>query len=220
MKANELEAKATLSPNVLVRPFIQDTIFPTVAFIAGPAEIAYLAQAAAVYESLGRSMPPIFPRISATLVEPRVARALRKYDLSVEDAFLGKEHVKRRAVETLQDGALFPGVKSCVSESMESLRGALSAVDPTLLGALDNAKQKMMYQVETLETKFVNAEARRNEVMEKQLETVTNSMFPEKKLQERVLNVTSFLARYGFGLLKRVEDAVTLDTTQHQIIDI
>lgn len=220
LRPGEIQADLPLSPNVLVRPVIQDTIFPTAAFVAGPAEIAYLAQAAAVYETMGVEQTPVYPRISATLIEGRVARALKKYDLQLTDALQGKEFVKRRAVGTVPGAELFKAVKDNLSASLESLRPALNAVDSTLAGALDTAKQKAAHQVETLETKFINAEAKRNEVMEKQLDLVVNSLFPEKKLQERLLNVTSFAARYGLGFLDRLEKAVLLDSTQHQVVDI
>ena len=77
-----------------------------------------------------------------------------------------------------------------------------------------------MHQVEALRTKFVNAEARRNETLERHLETIANSLFPEKKLQERVLNVTSFLARYGLGFISRLQESLTLDSREHQVVDI
>jgi uncharacterized protein YllA (UPF0747 family) len=211
---------APLSPNVLVRPAVQDTIFPTVAFIAGPAEISYLAQAGAVYQALGKDITPFFPRISATVVESRVAKAQKKYDIQFTDVLHGKEFIKRRAFGTSESAGAFADAKKSIEAAIESLRHPVNAVDPTLSGAIDTAKQKMLYQVEGLETKFVNAETRRNEVMDRQLDLLVNSLFPEKKLQERQLNVSTWLARYGFGFLKRLEELVSLDSTQHQIIEI
>jgi uncharacterized protein YllA (UPF0747 family) len=213
-------APAALSANVLLRPVLQDTIFPTVAFVAGPAEVSYLAQAAAVYEILDREMPPIFPRISATVVEPRVAKVLRKYGFTFLDVFEGKAHLKRKAMENVQGIELFQKVKAAVGDNVESLRATLNAVDPTLLGALDTARQKIVYQVETLETRFINAEAKRNDIMEKQLELIGHSLFPDKKLQERSLNITSFVARYGVAFVKQLEEQLALDSTQHQLIEI
>jgi uncharacterized protein YllA (UPF0747 family) len=220
LKPEDLPVSAMFSANVLVRPVLQDTIFPNVALIAGPAEIAYLAQAAAVYRFLGRPATPVFPRISATVLEARVSRALRKYGLQFDDAFHGKESMKRKAVESVRGVDMFEKVKRNVTENIESLRGVMSSVDPTLIGALETARQKMMYQVETLETKFVNAEAKRNDLIEKQLDLIGHSIFPEKKLQERVFNVTSFIARYGSGFLKRLEDSLTLDSTRHQVVEL
>jgi bacillithiol synthase len=213
-------ASAPLSPNVLVRPVVQDTILPTAAFVAGPAEIAYLAQAGAVYHVFGRETTPIYPRISATFLETRVAKALRKYDIQFADVFQGKEFLKRRAVENAQGGSAFLDAKQRIEETLESLRGPLRSVDPTLDGAVDTAKQKMLYHIETLETKFINAETRRNEVMDRQLELICTALFPEKKLQERQLNVATFIARYGMNFIRGLADSLSLDSTQHQVIDL
>src|ERR1700734_4098042 len=65
-----------LSPNALLRPVFQDTILPAAAYIGGPAEIAYFAQSAVVYEqALGR-VTPVLPRLSATLIEPAIATTM------------------------------------------------------------------------------------------------------------------------------------------------
>jgi uncharacterized protein YllA (UPF0747 family) len=220
LRPEELQDDQQLSANVLVRPAMQDAIFPTVAYVGGPAEVAYFAQAAAVYEVLGRQVPPVFPRISATILEPRTRRVMEKYGLELLDVFRGREFVRRKAVATVQGVEMFDTVRDRLNAELESLRPALNAVDPTLIGALDNSRQKVLHQVEALRTKFVNAEARRNETLERQLDAVTNSLFPEKKLQERVVNVTSFWVRYGAGFIKRLEAELSLDSREHQVIEI
>jgi uncharacterized protein YllA (UPF0747 family) len=115
---------------------------------------------------------------------------------------------------------VFDKVRDAINAELDSLGPVLTGVDATLMGALDTSRQKVFHQVETLRTKFVNAEARRNDTMERQLDSIANSLFPEKKLQERVINITSFLARYGFGFTRQVEEALSLDSREHQVIEI
>lgn len=220
VRPDDLTTDMVLSANVLTRPVMQDSIFPTAAYIGGPAEIAYFAQAAAVYETLKRPVPPVVPRISATLVEPRVARALKKYGMEFLEAFRGKDFMRRKAVAAVQGVELFDRARDRIGSELELLRPALTAVDTTLGGALDTSEQKVMHQLEALQTKFVNAEARRNETLERHLDAIGNSLFPEKKLQERVLNITSFLARYGLSIIARLEQILDLDSREHQVIDI
>jgi uncharacterized protein YllA (UPF0747 family) len=220
LRPNDLRNSVKWSPNVLLRPLVQDALLPTVTYIGGPAEVAYLAQAAAIYETLKRPMPPIFPRISATLIEPRVARIAEKYAVSLEDVFQGREFLRRKAVSATADDSAFARVSTAVDAELDTLRPLLSAVDETLAGALDTSRQKMHHQVESLHGKYVHAVARRNEVIERHLDTICNSLFPAKKLQERVLNISSFVARYGFEIIPRLQERLSLDTSEHQVVEL
>jgi uncharacterized protein YllA (UPF0747 family) len=220
VKPLEVRAGIAWSPNVLLRPVIQDTLLPTVAYIAGPAEIAYLAQAGAAYQFLNVAMPPVVPRASATIVEPRVLRAAEKYGISFHDVFKGRDYIRRMAVDTLQDGAAFDKLKATVEAELDALKPLLGSTDPTLLGALDTSRQKMLHQVETLHGKFVNAATRRNAVIERHVESIANSWFPDKKLQERVISIVSFLARYGPSIIPHLNEQLSLDTREHQLIEL
>lgn len=220
LRPGEEVPSSDLSPNVLLRPFVQDSLFPTAAYVGGPAEIAYFAQVGSIYECLGKLMPPVFPRITATLVEPPVTRVLKKYGFSVEDVFQGADRLKERAVGSIQGAELFDEVRTRVSEEAERLRPILEGVDRTLTGALDNSVQKMRHQIDTLQSRFVNAESRGGEILERQLNTLTNRLYPDRKLQERVLNVTSFLVRYGLNLVPMMDERLDLDGSVHQVIEL
>ncbi len=209
-----------LSPNVLLRPVVQDSLFPTTAYVGGPAEIAYLAQAGSVYQCLGKPMPPVFPRITATLVEPPVARVMRKYELSIEDVFQGMDRLRMGAVAAGSGTEVFTDARQRMSDEMARLRPVVEEVDPTLVGALDNAVQKIMHQVDTLHSRFVRGESRRDEVLNRHLKTLTNRLYPEHKLQERVVNVTSFLGRYGLNFVPMMDRALELNGSVHQVIEL
>jgi uncharacterized protein YllA (UPF0747 family) len=220
LRPDQLGNGIAWSPNVLLRPLVQDALFPTATYIAGPAEVAYFAQAAAVYQALQRPMPPIFPRISATLVEPRIARIAEKYSVTMDDVFQGREYLRRKIVSATEDDQAFSRVKSNLENELEALRPLLSAVDETLVGALETSRQKVLHQLESLHSKYVHAVSRRNETVERHLDAMCNSLFPEKKQQERLLNVGSFIARYGLGMIPRLLDSLSLDTREHQVVEL
>src|SRR5262249_11826275 len=75
------------SANVLLRPVVQDYLLPTLCYIGGPAEIAYFAQIQVVYSKLAGRVTPILPRIFATLIEPRQAKLMDRYQLELPDLF-------------------------------------------------------------------------------------------------------------------------------------
>ena len=84
------------SPNVLLRPLVQDTLLPTLAYVAGPSELAYLGQAQSLYKALGRPQPVVFPRAAFTLLDSRTDRLMEKYKLSLEDVWQGDEHLSQK----------------------------------------------------------------------------------------------------------------------------
>jgi uncharacterized protein YllA (UPF0747 family) len=220
LRPDELKSGIEWSPNVLLRPVMQDTLFPTATYIGGPAEVAYFAQAAAVYETLGIPMPPIFPRISATIIEHRVAKAAGKYGIEMSDVFQGREHLKRKAVTATQDDDGLDRVRARIEEELESVRPLLNSVDTTLSGALDTSRQKIMHQLEALKGKYVNAVARRDETMDRHLDMICNSLFPEKEPQERMINIASFIARYGRAVLPLLMERLSLQVQEHQVVEI
>lgn len=207
-----------LSPNVLLRPVVQDYLLPTAAYVGGPAEVAYFAQAGALYDALDRSMPPLYPRITATFLEPPVVRILNKYGLGFEDVLAGADRLRERAVGSASDTSIFREVEDGIRREAERLRPLLERTDRTLGGALDNSVQKLGKQIEILHSRFVAAEARRSELMERQLSLLTARLFPERKLQERAVNVTTFLARYGTPLIDLMDQRLELDGSVHQVV--
>ena len=83
-RARPPPSRAAFSPNVLLRPIVQDTLFPTICYVAGPNELAYLGQLRGVYEHFGVPMPIMYPRASATLLDSAALRFLTKYDVPLE----------------------------------------------------------------------------------------------------------------------------------------
>lgn len=211
---------SALSPNVLLRPFVQDSVFPTAAYVAGPAEIAYFAQAAAVYEALGRELPPLWPRITATLIEPPVSRIMRKHGLDLEDIFSGTDHLRDRVLGQSGDGRRFDGLVAEVLGRAEQLRPLVTGADETLGGALDNTVRKIERQLDTLRSRFLSARSRRDALLEGQLASLGERLFPNQSLQERSLNVTSFLVRYGTGLMSWLDERLALEGAVHQVIEL
>ena len=147
MRRELADGPVVFSPNALLRPLVQDTLLPTLAYVAGPSELAYLAQAQVLYEAFGRPQPVVFPRAAFTLVDHRIQRLLEKYHLSVEDVWLGEEHLGRKiAAAGLAEGwsERFSRRKTTWPDLLNRLRGDIERLDPTLLEALQHAQEKIL----------------------------------------------------------------------------
>ncbi|HZM85155.1 MAG TPA: bacillithiol biosynthesis cysteine-adding enzyme BshC [Blastocatellia bacterium] len=219
----ELAARcpSCFSPNVTLRPVVQDYLLPTAAYIGGPAEIAYFAQLRAVYATLGRQEPCVLPRASFTIVEGRHQKTMKKYGLELKDFFEGLHPAVTKVVEqSLDRGAAdaFTETERALAEYLDKLSDALQKTDPTLSDPLKRAREKITYQLEHLRTRFIHSSAHRDETAYRQVERAFTTLFPNKNLQERELNVYYFLSRYGPALIQELYDAVELGFSNHKLV--
>ena len=209
------------SPNVTLRPIVQDFLLPTLAYIGGPAEIAYFAQLRPNYELLKRVPPVVLPRASFSLIEHKQAKTFDKYQLSFQDLFNGLEETLRKIVEQGPDAAtiaVFAETEQQIGEQLEKLRASLSVADASLADALKGGREKILYQLSNLRTRFVNNRSKRDETMHQQIERLFALLYPNKGLQERELNFAYFLARYGYDVIDKIYAATEPGSGEHKLI--
>jgi len=216
-------APENFSPNVLFRPVLQDYLLPTLAYVGGAAEVAYFAQAAVVYEKILGRVTPVLPRFSATLLEPKAERVLTRYQLGLPDVLQGPDKVREMIASRSLPADLqtrMSAARADVEQSMAALRNSIEKLDSTLVRAAERASTRMTYQLDRLLRQAGRAEAARNEVIDRHTDTVCNSLFPHKTLQEREIGGVSFLARYGLGLLENLYQKIHTDCHDHQLVSV
>ena len=207
------------SPNVALRPLVQDTLLPTIAYVAGPGEVSYFAQFKGLYEWAGIPMPMIYPRASITLVEPREQRILRKHDLDMEDLLQDVETLlDRLVVKGSNVDAAFQRAADALAEVLDKLSPTITAVDVTLGRTAEAARAAWLKELGKLRRRVARAEKSRHEVLRSQLVRSQQALFPEGKLQERVLNAAYYLSKYGPSFLDTLYDSITLRTARHQAL--
>lgn len=210
------------SPNVLLRPIVQDMLLPTLAYVAGPSELAYLGQAHALYQEFGRPMPVVFPRAGFTLVDRRTQRLLEKYRLNIEDIWQGEEKLGWKIVATgFAEGwsERFDRSEQDLAQLLERLRRDVEILDPTLTDALKRAQEKMTYQMERLRAKLSRAGLERSEVLARHAQALLRFLLPRKELQERGVSGVYFLGRAGYELLERILAQIQTRSSDHQVLN-
>jgi len=211
------------SPNALLRPLVQDTLLPTIAYVAGPSELAYLAQSQVLYQAFGRPQPVVFPRASFTLVDHRTERLLEKYHLSVEDIWLGEEHLGGKiAAAGLAGGwsERFTQAQEDMAGLLDRLRGDVERLDPTLLEALQHAQEKILYQMDRLRGKVSRAGLSRSELLARHAQALARFLMPQKELQERQVGGAYFLGRAGYELLPTLLSKIRIDSPEHGVVSL
>jgi bacillithiol synthase len=203
-----------ISPNALLRPVFQDTILPTAAYIGGPAEIAYFAQSAVVYEAVLGWITPVLTRLSATLIEPAIETVMKQHEVTLPDAMTTAEELAQklgaRAMPIAEKRKL-AAVGNAMDVELTALTEYLNGLDESLGRSAEVSGSKMRYQMNRLRRLAANFELQKEASLMKHARAMTLNVFPEGHPQERVLGGIWFLARHGEGLVERlVEEAANL----------
>jgi len=215
------ERPLDFSPNVLLRPLIQDSLLPTLAYVAGPSELAYLGQAQSLYQALGRPQPVIFPRAAFTLLDSRTDRLMEKYKLGIEDVWQGDEHLSQKiAAGGFAEGwsERFDQSERELEQLLDRLQGDIEKLDPTLLDTLQHSKEKMKYQMERLRGKLTRAALGRSDLLARHVQALSRFLLPHKDLQERRVGGAYFLGRAGYELLDRLLAQIQVRCSDHQTL--
>ena len=209
------------SPSVVLRSVVQDYLLPTVCYFGGAAEIAYFAQSGEVYRILNRPITPIFHRQSFTIVEPKHARTLEKYDLELKDLFVGYENLLPQIVEKFlnrETAEMFAEAEEKINLELNKIHRNLAELEPTLADNLATRRRKITYHISALRNKFHHAQIRKDETINRRIETLFTALLPHKHLQERTLNVNNYLNNYGLYFIDWIYEAIDLDDKGHRII--
>jgi uncharacterized protein YllA (UPF0747 family) len=220
----DLQARVhEISPNALLRPVVQDFMLPTVAYIGGPAELAYLAQSQVIYDRLLGRQPMPLPRAGFTVLDHHSAKLMCRYDLRVPDFFAGEASLHEKAAAKLIPAelkSLMEETRTSTARSMDHLKAKLAAFDTTLAKALNRSRRKIEYQLEKTERKIARQTMIRDERATRDAEALTNFVYPHKHLQERLYSILPFLAKFGPGLVDVIYENVHVDCPDHKFITL
>jgi bacillithiol biosynthesis cysteine-adding enzyme BshC len=212
-----------LSPNALLRPVFQDCILPTAAYVGGPAEVAYFAQSAVVYERVLGRVTPVLPRLSATLVEPAVAAVLAAHEVSLAQVWEAKTpealalRMGARAMP-IEGKRKIAAVGNAMDAELTALTEYMTAMSAELGRAAGVSASKMRYQMNRLRRLAARFEVNKEASLARHAAAVMLSLLPEEHLQERELAGVWFLARYGDALPALLVEHAGQECPGHRVL--
>jgi bacillithiol biosynthesis cysteine-adding enzyme BshC len=216
-------APEEFSPSVLLRPLVQDSLFPTVCYVSGPSELAYLAQLKPVYAAFGIPMPLVRQRATFTLVDSNVMRFLTKSDIALE-------RLRPRddaALNALLEAQLPPGIEQSLDEAsgavearLDALAASVVALDATLDGAVRSTRARMQEDLRKLHGKIIQAAKRKDDTLRRQFHHAQALTFPDGEPQERQIGFVYFLNKYGPTLFDRLHEMLPGEVGVHYVVAI
>lgn len=212
-----------LSPGVLLRPLWQDACLPTIAFVVGPGELAYLSAVAPLYRLLGVPQPVLVPRASLTLVEPSMQRLLQRFSLDLPDLDQPPEKIAEKFLQGTDGNDLEDRIDDLMArlrQDLDAIGQRLGALDASMLGALDRTRSKTLEELERLQQKVRNARQNREGTGIKQIRRLCSTLRPRNRPQERVLGPLQYLNSFGPTLVDKLIDAADPFRTEHGVLEL
>jgi len=193
-----------ISPSALLRPVFQDFLLSTSLTIGGPAEIAYFAQSAVLFERILGRMTPTQPRFSGTLVEPAIGDLLRKHELTMERVFAETEDTLAQVLAArampIEGKRKLAAAGIALDGELASLQEWMSKLDEGLGRSAETAASKMRYQMNRLRRLAADFQLQKEESLKRHAEVIEQALYPGGVLQERLHGAAYYFARYGFEL--------------------
>ncbi|NHC39623.1 bacillithiol biosynthesis cysteine-adding enzyme BshC [Bacillus sp. MM2020_1] len=199
------ENPAYLSNNVVTRPLMQEWLFPTIAFIAGPGEIAYWAELKLVFEHFDIKMPPIVPRLNITILDRSVETDVAELHLNLADVLSGgTEKGRHQFLESIKDKeveSLFSITKDQLVKQYRQLEAKTLELDRGLLPLLKKNESYLIKEIEFLEKKLDESVRLKHDNIIKKYARVDLALRPDGFPQERVWNIFYYLNQYGLNFI-------------------
>jgi len=209
------------SPNVLLRPIAQDYLFNTAFYIAGPSEISYFAQVNPLYPFFNLEPPIIYPRASATLLEKHLLNFIEKYNLQIIDIFLGSDHLKEKIFSKISElnlNDIFNNSNNKINLLFDELKQELFRIDKPLSESVSKYRERSLQLLNELQSKAIKIQEGKFDTVIRQINKLTNILYPNQNLQEREINFIYFYNKFGADIFDKIFEELSIQQFEHQII--
>jgi len=181
------------SPNVVMRPLFQEFILPNVAYLGGPAEVAYWFQLTGVFDYYKVDFPAVMPRNFAVIVPNVLKRKIEKLGLTKEDIFKPIDQLRiSYTLDHAEEDLSLSDEKEAWDKLLDQVAEKAGKNDPTLVTSTMAAKVRGLKIMEQLAKKLRKAEEVKHSTAIQQLKEIKEVLFPGGVPQERKLNFLNF----------------------------
>ncbi len=211
------------SPNVILRCIVQQHLFPTAAYVAGPGEIAYWAQLATVFQQFDLPMPVVYPRSSAVLTTIKLNKLLNKYGLTPGQLGQDPDSLVEHALAAESKNPVMDVLaktRTSVEEALGELGAATEKLAPNATSAAERLADRTRSEFDRMERALLRSDAQKVATVRQQIERLCNALAPMRKPQERMFTVFSFLFEQGWDFIPRLAQELNLDEFGLQEIEL
>jgi bacillithiol biosynthesis cysteine-adding enzyme BshC len=210
-----------ISTSVISRPLLQSWLMPVVAYIAGPAEIAYWSQLGRLFDVMKITMPIVYPRISASLLEPKIVRQIEKHRTDVENMPQNKQQFLDNYFKNktnLNGNNPFDHTRGAITQMGDHIISYLKGLDPTLVDAGRKTFERIQSQIDAIEQKSIRVREQKDHTLLSHLKQIHEAIFPAGQPQERYISIIYFLNKFGPAIFKEIYQGLDIEKFEHQLL--
>jgi uncharacterized protein YllA (UPF0747 family) len=197
------------STSALLRPVVQDTLLPTAAYVAGPAEVAYFAQLAPLYAAYDLPVPLVVPRARFRLLEDVALRLLARLRLQPDDAARPEGDLLAACAGDCDLVDRVRSLSASFDTALADLGDRLAPAGAGMPSALEKTRGTVRTALARLAERAARASAHRDERLVDDVRRLKLLLHPGDVPQERFYGLPWFAARYGErAFVARVLDAI------------
>lgn len=214
------------SPGVSLRPLVQDAFFPVACTISGPNEICYQAQLTPLYDAHNIHRPPVLPRLNMTLVEGKIQNVIEKFDLDPRNAFNWPEQLETLIQKQIPDSVdnSFQNTRSRIQDALNELKETTQKLDSNLTTPWEKTRDNIMRYLDRFRENVERSARQQQEIGQNQIQKLQTNLFPEDRLQERMISLWHYFSLYSLELqdliTSRARDFVQSPPYNHQFVEI
>lgn len=190
------------SPNVILRPLLQERILPNVAFIGGGSELGYWMQLKNIFQFYDIPYPVLLLRNSFAVVDKDINRALQQFNIELSDLFKNQSELEMILMK--RNGVKIPSLgaeRKKINEIYAAIKDISSSVEKTLANHVDALRHKAEKRLIQLEKKMIRLEKKKHSELFYEVKKLQDKLLPNGSLQERVENYFSLRLKYGPDLI-------------------
>ena len=192
------------SPDALTRPLLQSQLFPVLAQMGGPSEIAYFAQGNALFDLFKRPMPHHIARPSVVLLEKRFGKLIEEFNIRFDEMAGDIEQLVNRVLATgfppdLEEN--YNQLRTDIQQKFDQFSTQSLAFDPSLKDFAKQTFGKIEYSLKNFEEKLFASHKKKSKETREKIYRLRNAVYPNGAMQDRSLNVSYFIAKHGTGII-------------------
>ncbi|WP_217585692.1 bacillithiol biosynthesis cysteine-adding enzyme BshC [Lentibacillus saliphilus] len=211
-----------LSNNVVSRPLMQEWLFPTLAFLGGPGELAYWSALKPAFAACHLSMPPVLPRQSYTFVNRHIERLLRKHHINAQEAITnGVSEQKINWLAAQQN----PPIKDVVNEIKRTVDSAHRPLRDIAENMQPDMKQLAHKNLQHLNKTLDFIEKRMSKALEEkyahtinEFDLINMALRPNNQFQERIWSPLPLMNEYGIDFIQSISQQSWSMMNKHFVV--